>query len=182
MDKSFERRYSINVARLKSGKHTDHFSLDRAFFEQYEGAIIENADVQIDLDIIKYETHLDVTFYFKGHVMLPCDRCGEPYLHPINLKERIIYAFDRDMDFEGYEVMYVSSQESHLVIAQELYDFLTLAIPIRKVPDKNIHLCSPEVLAILGLDEHGEPLDIVPEESIDPRWEKLKELKNKNSN
>lgn len=182
MDKSFERRYSINVARLKDGKHTDHFLIDEPFFQYFERSVIENAHVEVYVELNKYQTHLDVTFHFKGNMSLACDRCGTPYVHPVETKERIIYSFDKELKFEGYEVMYVSSQESHLVVVQELYDFLTLTVPIRKVPDPAIHLCPPEILSLLGLDENGEPVEELQEESIDPRWEKLKELKNRNSN
>ncbi|MEL6844510.1 MAG: DUF177 domain-containing protein [Bacteroidota bacterium] len=136
----------------------------------------------------KTNTHLDVHFAIQGKVMIPCDRCSELYPHEIDTTYRIIYTFDEDMDFEGEEVMYVNPNEPYLSLMQELYDIINLAIPLRKVPPKHIHLCDPRVLAILGLDENGDPIGSQPEQAkevpqeededdIDPRWAALKKLK-----
>ena len=78
--------------------------------------------------------------------------------------------------------MYVSNQEPELVLIQEFYDFINLSVPIRKVPDPDVHICDPKVLELLGLNEKGE--QIIPEkedeeEIIDPRWAELKKLKDK---
>lgn len=185
MDKSFEKKYSINVARLGLGKHTDDFHLDDNFFAQVEQKKPIKADIKVIVDVVKSETHLDAVFHLSGEVSLPCDRCSEPYLYALKLDERIIYSFDPDMNFEGgnRDVLYCDSQEPALKLVQELYDFVQVAIPIRKVPEAEVHLCTPEVLEVLGLDEKGDPIieEPVAEEeiSIDPRWEKLRELKDK---
>lgn len=183
MDKSFERKYSINVARLGLGKHTDDFHLDDDFFAQVEQKDPIKADIQVIVELEKYETHLDAVFHLSGEVSLPCDRCSDPYPYALKLDERIIYSFDPDMNFEGGEVLYCDSQEPVLKLIQELYDFVRLTIPIRKVPEAEVHLCAPEVLEVLGLDEKGNPLieESVSEEEppVDPRWEKLRELKDK---
>jgi uncharacterized protein len=178
-DKKIEREYSLNVARLGTGKHTDSFDIDSAFFQYFESPFAENGSATVRLEMEKYNTHLDVKFFLTGQVHLPCDRCGEQYPQVLDSDYRIIYSFDKELDFEGYEVMYVDPGEAHLKLMQEFYDIINLAIPIRKVPAKEVHLCAPEVLSILGLDENGEPLAQQKEEQMDPRWEALKKLKNK---
>lgn len=182
MDKSFERQYAINVARLKNGNHQDSFEIDSNFFQHFEKSLVSEGLVHALLDITKYETHLDVKFTFTGKISLNCDRCGEPYLHQLDAEQRIIYAFDSDMQFEGYEVMYVNKDEPQLVLVQEFYDFISLSIPLRKVPHPDVHICAPEVLELLGLNEKGEPLAKDEDETeIDPRWEKLRKLKDSES-
>ncbi|MEM7657822.1 MAG: DUF177 domain-containing protein [Bacteroidota bacterium] len=176
-ERAFRRKYSINVARLGTGKHTDFFEIDQDFFARFEQSEIEEGKVAANLEIDKSPTHLDVGFHLKGEVELPCDRCGVPYPYQLEANFRIIYSFDPEMNFEGYEVMYVNEKESHLVIVQELYDFIQLALPMRRVPPKEIHLCAPEVLKMLGLDENGEPVKQAEEKETDPRWAALKGLK-----
>ncbi len=177
-DKSFERQYSLNVARIKLGKSQERFEVEKDFFKRFEQDTIQDAKVVAILDVVKNTSHLDVDFHFQGKVEIPCDRCGQLYEHPIDERQRIFYAFDEEMKFEGYEVMYVNSQEPYLSIVQELYDFIYLAIPLRRVPKTDIHLCDPEILKKLGLDEQGNPLSTKDEkEEIDPRWEKLKKLR-----
>lgn len=180
MDKSFERMYSINVAGLKAGQHQRSFDISDDFFSQFDQPMVEKGKVHVDLQMTKYGTHLDAIFALSGTLELACDRCGEPYPYPLEETQRIIYSFDKDMNFEGYEVMYVDSRSSALVLVQELYDFISLSVPIRKVPEYEVHLCDASVLALLGLDEQGKPMEVeeAPEE-IDPRWEKLMNLKKK---
>ena len=181
-NRAFEREYSLNVARLTNGANQEFFEIRDDFFEHQTHSLVKNGNLNVRLDIEKYNTHLDTIFHFEGTVVLECDRCTKAYNHQIKSEHRIIYSFDDDMKFEGYEVMYVKSQEPNLVIIQELYDFINLSIPIRKVPEPEVHICSPEVLKMLGLDENGEVVaesDDKKEEAIDPRWAELKKLKDK---
>lgn len=179
-DRKFVREYSLNVVRLGLGKHQDSFEINDAFFAHFEHSMVRKGTVNATLDIEKYPTHLDVGFHLKGKVELLCDRCESPYAHEVDGQFRIIYSFDPDLDFTGYEVMHVSNQESHLVLVQELYDFIHLSIPMRKVPPKEVHLCDPKVLEVLGLTEDGDPIEKEASEEgegTDPRWDALKKLK-----
>lgn len=178
--RAFEREYSLNIARLRNGTNEQFFEIGKNFFEELEYSLIPDGKVEVRLDIVKYNTHLDVKYNFTGVLVLECDRCTQPYDHQIDSQQRIIYSFDEEMDFEGYEVMFVDRNEPKLVIVQELYDFMNMSVPIRKVPPKEVHLCPPEVLAMLGLDENGEEMESEDNDTVaDPRWEALKQLKDK---
>lgn len=183
-DRAFERKYSINIARLKRGKHSEAFEIDRAFFEQMSTSLISEGNVTARLEMEKYGTHLDVKFFINGTVQVECDRCGQPYPQAVAEERRIIYAFSESMKFSGYEVIYVDPEEPNLSLVQELYDFVHLALPMRKVPKPEVHICPPEVLEVLGLDERGEPLPQAPaeetdteDEPVDERWAALKKLR-----
>lgn len=183
-DRSFERRYSINVARLKEGRHEETFEFDHEFFEYMESDLVSQGKVDLTLKLTKYSRHIDARFHFHGQVEIPCDRCGQPYPQPIEEIKQIIYSFDDEMKFDGYEVIYVDPSEPFLQFVQEAYDFIHLALPMRRVPDESIHLCSPDVLELLGLDAQGNPLpDEEPEpgddsdEPVDERWAALKKLR-----
>lgn len=177
-DKRFARQYSLNVARLGIGKHEDSFEVDSAFFQHFDSQLVPDGSVRIRLAMEKFGTHLDVRFFLEDAlVQLPCDRCGELFPQALSGEYRIIYSFDEELNFEGYEVMHVDPSEAYLNLMQEFFDIIQLAIPIRKVPPMDVHLCAPEVLAILGLDEQGNPLLQPEEKPIDPRWEALRKLK-----
>ncbi len=179
--KSFERRYSINVARLKEGSNEEAFQIDEEFFEFMKSDLISRADLMLQLNLVKYHRHIDARFHFVGTVFIPCDRCDTPYPQKIDDERRIIYSFDEEMKFDGYEVIYVEPQEPKLLIMQEIFDFVHLALPMRRLANPEVHLCDPEILAVLGLDEKGQPKEAGdPEESdgpIDERWAALKKLK-----
>lgn len=187
IDKKLARRYSLNVVRLNPGKNQDSFEIDDEFFAHFESTFAGNGTAKVDLEMEKTSRNLNINFSIKGDVMIPCDRCGEFYPFEIDTEYRIIYSFDEEMDLEGEEVMFVRPDESQLNLMQEFYDIINLAIPLRKVPDKTIHLCDAKVLHLLGLDAEGEFVGGAPqqteeikepeEEEIDPRWAALKKLK-----
>lgn len=162
MEKLFERAYSLNVARLTIGHHTDTFEIGGDFFEHYPHSIIEDAKVTATLQMEKTRTHLDVTMHLAGDIFLPCDRCLELYPFPINVSHRVVYSFSPDMqESDDIDIVYVDKGEDKLVFAQEFYDFMTIEVPIRRVPKKDIHLCDAAVLKLLNLDENGDPLPII---------------------
>lgn len=176
--RSFRRMYAINVARLKQGQHKETFEIGKAFFEHFDHSLIQEADIQAKLSMNKTLSHLDVQFHFEGWVELPCDRCNLPYQQPISRDDRIIYSFNEGQQYDYAEVIYVDRDESDLSIIQELYDFVSLALPMRRVPDFGLHRCDPDTLKAMGLDENGDPLPENEEDrEIDPRWEALKKLK-----
>lgn len=181
-DKGFEKDYSINIARLKQGESKDEFVVGDDFFEHFPNAPIEKAQVDVQLTLYKNTSHIDVRFVLTGKAELMCDRCGDGYEHRIDARQRVFYSFDEHMKFDGQEVVYVDPQEPELSVAQEIYDFINLAIPMRKVPEKAVHVCAPDVLARLGLDADGNEIERAPateEEEVDPRWEALKDLRKK---
>ncbi|MEO1450481.1 MAG: DUF177 domain-containing protein [Bacteroidota bacterium] len=180
-DRSLKRRYSINVARMKAGPHAEQFEIDPAFFAAFEESEVTEGHLTADLKMDKRGTHLNVLFDIKGEVMLNCDRCGKPYPYQLHTENRIIYAFDDEMKFEGYEVMYVEPHEPQLSIVQELYDFISLGIPMRRVPDEvDSQCCDKKVLKLLGLvDAEEDETSDTTDENTDPRWDALRGLKDK---
>lgn len=177
MKKSFDKKYAIQVGSMKYGAHTDQLSIDQEFFDHFEDGEVSDGLIAVHLDMFRYDTHLDVKFKLDGSVKLNCDRCLEPYDFPIESEHRIIYSFDKEMNFKGYEVMYADPYANHISLVQELYDFVSIAIPLRKVPDESIHTCDPAVVSYI-LSEDDAPVEQEEEREIDPRWEALKKLKN----
>jgi uncharacterized metal-binding protein YceD (DUF177 family) len=176
MKKSFERKYAIHVGSMKYGPREEQLSIDQEFFDHFEDSPAKDGDISVKLDMFRYETHIDVKFILEGNLQLNCDRCLEPYAFPIESEHRIIYSFDKELNFKGYEVMYADPYANYLSLVQELYDFISIAIPLRRVPDESIHQCDPQVTAFILTEESGGSTK-EEEKEIDPRWEALKKLK-----
>ncbi|MDP5171864.1 MAG: DUF177 domain-containing protein [Bacteroidia bacterium] len=183
IDRTFEQQYSLDIAMLVPGKQAESFSLDRAFFEHFDFGLSQDGNVKAELEIVRYPQHFDVVFHIKGNVKVECDRCLEPYDQPIDSTNRIIYSYDPNQQFEDTEVIQINEEDSEIPVAQDLYDFVHVSLPLRRVPSKKIHICDPSVLAVLGLDANGKPLPKEEsEDDIDPRWEALKKLKDSEEN
>lgn len=178
MDKAFANRYAIEIPKLRPGLNEDEFHIDSSFFQAFEYSLVQEGQVDIQAKINKYETHLDGIFQFKGHITLECDRCLEPYPHQIDFSVRIIFAYDETLEFDTDEVILVDREDPVIFLADDFYDFISLQIPLRKVPEAAVHTCPPEVLAYLdGGSEGEEEYSEEEEPELDPRWEALKKLK-----
>ena len=175
-DKKFLRDYSLNVPLLRVGEQAEEFKLSASFFEYFEHSLVKNGELDLTISIQKTARHMDTNWHFKGWVEVNCDRCGEPYEQPIEASHRLIYSFNENARFEEEEVIFADPEDNRLSIVQEIYDFIHLSLPMRRVPDPEIHTCSEEVLKKLGLIE-DEGDDSNEEEEIDPRWAALKKLK-----
>lgn len=167
MDKSFERKYSIDFQRLKSGAHAYTFHIDQSFFAAFPHSPIREADVKVDVLLHKYASHADVNFTFSGTITLACDRCLEEYPHAFSATARIIYSHDARMESEGEDIVFVDPSIDILSFVQELYDFICLQIPIRRIPPMDIHRCPDEVYRLLGIDpETGRSLNGDDEDDV----------------
>ncbi len=180
-DKSFLREYSLDVARLKDGKSEASYEVEGKFFERFDKSQIKEGEARVDISLEKTPSHLDAHFTLGGWVYLECDRCRQPYKQELENHFHIVYSFkEKEKASEDTEVIYIDKNEEELSLIQEIYDFIHLSLPMRKVPDPSVHLCDPKVLEVLGLDEEGKPVENVEtEEEIDPRWAALKQLKDK---
>jgi uncharacterized metal-binding protein YceD (DUF177 family) len=179
VDKAFESKYAIEIPKLRPGVNMDEFHVDSAFFQEFEYSLIQEGEVDIQAEITKSETHLDANFHFTGHINLECDRCLEIYPHQIDFQIRIIFAYDESLEFDTDEVLLIEREDPVIYLANDFYDFISLQIPLRKVPEPEVHVCPPEVLAYLDGSYEGEWEDDSAEEEgeIDPRWEALKKFK-----
>jgi uncharacterized protein len=181
VDKAFERKYSVDVPKLGYGLNNDSFAVDDTFFAEFEFSPIHEGNLQVSCVIDKSSTHLDAKFHFQGEIKIECDRCLEPYPYPLDFEERVVYSFDETLEFDTDEVVLIEESTPTLFFAQDFYDFIILQIPLRRVPDPEVHLCAPAVMELLGLHPDGTPKEVVePEEDekpTDPRWDALNKLK-----
>lgn len=184
MKESFEKEFSIEIPKLKFGLNKEDFLINSSFFEAFEFSPIREGVVRIQAAITKYTSHLDAVFHFQGTIELYCDRCLEPYPYDISFDQRVIFSYDEQLEFETDEVVLLDQNKHLLSLAKEFYDFINLQVPLRKVPEPDVHVCPPRVLEILGLkmaDEESSQKDREAENQeepeIDPRWLKLKQIK-----
>lgn len=179
-DKSFLKGYSLDVARVAEGKSQLSYKIEGKFFEHFEKSEVEEGDLEIRLEMDKNRSHLDIKFHLSGWVHLPCDRCREAYKQELKNDFRIIYSFAAREQDDKVEVVVIDRDEDQLSLIQDFYDFVHLSLPMRRVAEPEVHLCDPEILKVLGLDQDGNPLETEKsDEEVDPRWAALKQLKDK---
>lgn len=175
------RKYSVEVPKLDFGVNEESFEIESSFFEAFEHSPVEEGEVLVKAQIERFKRHLDCQFHFSGKITLNCDRCLEPYPYDLDFEQRLVFTFDEDLEFDTDEVHLINEDNPQIELHQDFFEFISLQVPLRKVPEPEVHLCPPEVLALLGLTDEEEAEEET-EEGIDPRWAALKDLKNKGNN
>jgi uncharacterized metal-binding protein YceD (DUF177 family) len=172
MKNAFEKSYSISLSRLKQGKNEFSFTVNSEFFVHFPYSPVKDGLLSVELLIQKATSHLSADFYLKGYLMLDCDRCMEEMQYPIRFHQRVIYSFDEKMqESEDAEIVYVDETESELYFSQDIYDFVCISIPFRKVHEDIGLSCNPMVMKYILPPEEAES-----EKENDPRWDALKKL------
>ena len=164
----------IDLKGLKDEDTSLEFNLDDSFFGALDGADVKKGSLHVSVSIRKTTGFFEFVFHTDGTVIIPCDRCLDEMEQPVETDNRLIVKLGSDYSEED-DIIVVPENEGILDMAWFIYEFVALAIPIRHVhaPGK----CNPamtEALEELSADRSSDEESIQP---VDPRWEKLKDIK-----
>lgn len=181
------RDYDIAFVGLKPGMHEYDYEINDKFFEPYQQQDFKNCKVNIKLSLDKKNGFILLKFEIGGKLEVTCDRCGSTSL-PLNLWDEfniIVKLVEEPETMNGQEedpdVYYISRGESHLHMADWIYEFVNLSIPMQKMCNEEEigkEFCNKEVLDMLKKMENGEsgPSETNKE---NPIWKGLESLKKK---
>lgn len=171
------RNYEVVFSGLKEGKHKFQFEINKAFFELFETEQeFTNPRITADVLMDKHSTFLEFWIKTKGVVTLVCDITNEEFDHAIENEIKVLVKFGEEYDDSDEDVITIPSTDHAFNVAQLIYEDVSLSIPMKKV-SPNV---DDEDLEILEKYSPKETEDQAGEEEIDPRWEALKKLKDKN--
>lgn len=170
--------FKVNIIGLSKKAHLFQFELKDDFFEHYGKEVLSHGDFDAEISLDKRETFIEADFKISGHAKLICDRSLEPFDYKINIDRKVVFKYGEEPQEISDEIIIITRDQDSLDLGQYMYEFIVLAIPIKKLhPD----------LSEEEEDENDSNVKIVyststeeeekKEEAIDPRWEKLKKLK-----
>lgn len=170
---NIQSQYSIAFKGLSLGKHIFEYDIDDKFFAEFDGSVVDKGKVNVCLTLEKQSSLMVFWFNLKGTVSVQCDRCLEMYDQPIESKERIFVRLGEKEYIDGDDLIWVSTNDYQLNVSQLIYEFICLAIPIKKVhpDDENGNTtCDPEMIGKLNkyIIREGE--------LNNPAWNGLKKL------
>jgi uncharacterized protein len=177
--------YSINIVGLSNKQHQFHYEFGNEFFKEYGADLISEGAFVVDLLLDKHETFLEAEYKIKGSARLICDRSLEPFDFPIELTRKIVFKYgDRDEEVTE-EIMIIHRETATLELGQFIYEFIALAIPLKKLhprfkDEEDEEEVDDEDLStgkIVYSSEAGEDDKKDGNDEIDPRWNILKKLK-----
>lgn len=167
--------YRINIVGLSNTVHHFNFEIGDDFFIQYGTDLISKGHFNVNIELNKHETFIEVDFEIKGSAQLICDRSLEAFDYPIEEKNKIVFKYGDDDQEITDEIIMINREAVGLELGQYIYEFIALAIPMKKLhpkfQDENDDESEGRIIYSSG-DEIKEK-----DENIDPRWEQLKKLK-----
>jgi uncharacterized protein len=169
--------YTIGISGLKEGRHKFDFEIDDKFFESFEESEIKEGSLRADIEIEKRSSHMDILIKISGEVKICCDRCLEMFFYPLGCENRLLVKFGKKIGEEDPDIISLTADEHELDLQQLLYEYIHLALPIKRVhPDDadGNSTCDPEMLKKLN------ELKVEEENENDPRWDELRKLINDN--
>ncbi|MCW3160307.1 YceD family protein [Chryseobacterium oryctis] len=170
------RNYDISFSGLKTGKHEFKFEIDKEFFQLFDTEQeFTNPKITVDVLLDKHTTFLEFKIKTHGMVELVCDITNENFNHSIENQIKVLVKFGEEYDDSEEDVITIPTNDHAFNIAQLIYENVVLSIPMKKL-SPNV---SDEDLEIL---DKFSPKETEEEEEheTDPRWDALKNLKNKN--
>jgi uncharacterized metal-binding protein YceD (DUF177 family) len=168
----------IPISGLKPGLHIYDFEINKEFFERIEESEVKEGELKVTVEAEKRSSHIDLNIKISGRVRINCDRCLEMFYMPVECENRLLVKFGKTRDESDPDILTIPVDENELELNQYFYEFIYLAIPIKRVhpDDKNGNsTCDQDMLR--RLEEH---IVIEDENRSDPRWEELKKLMNNN--
>lgn len=171
-----KKQYIVKFAGLPVGSHEFEFDINGTFFEQFDDCEITKANLQVIVVLLKQNNLMQLQFDINGTVNLDCDRCLIAYNFPIEASENLVVRFGNPEESTD-EIMVINEGEGQADVSHYLFEYITLALPYRRVPceiDDDFE-CDEDTLKKLNESSVDE------EKETNPMWEKLNKLKiNKN--
>lgn len=170
------KEFIIQFVGLKVGKHHFEHKIEQTFFDYFEYTEFNNVNIDVNVELEKKSTLLELRFKASGYVNINCDLTNEPYDQTIENEFELVVKFGDEFNDEHIDILIIPHGTYEISIAQYIYELIVLAVPIKRVhPGVEDGTLGSEILKKLEelspkVEEEKE------EEDIDPRWNTLKKL------
>lgn len=180
------RDFDIAFVGLKPGVHVFEYEVDDDFFADRPAQEFRHCRSQVRLSLDKHSSFMILKFEVSGEVGLNCDRCGRPLTKQLWDDFEMVVKMVDDPDTlnekdEDPDVFYISKTESHLHVADWLYEFILLSIPSQRLcsdADAGGGECDPAALEVLRRMEEQAQAQAREGERDNPIWKGLDRFRN----
>lgn len=168
--------FDIHILKLSENKHEFNFEIDDSFFQMFENSLLDKGSLKSKVVVDKNAARLEFNFHIEGNVALICDRSLDSFNKSIKADHTIIFKFSDKHAELSEDVYQIPHGEQKINVAQFIYEFISLEIPMRKLHPRYD-------LDEMDADEEGEIIYTSEKEDsdkesndIDPRWKELNKL------
>lgn len=171
------KTYTIPFVGLKTGKHQFEYKIDKTFFDFFDYQDFNDASIEVQLELNKKPTLLELKFIISGFVNVYCDLTNEPYDQSISSEFDLVVKFGDAFNDEEIDLLVLPHGAYEVNVQQYIYELIVLAVPSKRVhPGVKDGSLDSEILDKLEeLRPKTEKLNNSGSET-DPRWNTLKKL------
>ncbi len=167
-------QFDIDLKALTQDVTPLEWGLDDQFFNALEGAQVQGGTLHVSGSIRKTVGFFELLLHTNGTVRIPCDRCLDLMDQPIEADLRLVVKLGSEYQ-EDDDIITVDESDPTLNTAWFIYESIILAVPIQHVHQPGD--CNDAMMRVLSEHSAARSSDADAEDAIDPRWEKLRNLK-----
>lgn len=179
---NFRREFEIAFVGLKPGLHEYEFRVDEKFFANYNQEELQNCKAIIKLQLDRKNSFMLLKFDVDGTIKTDCDRCGNSLelrlWEEFNLIVKLVDNPEAmNEQEEDPDVYFIGKTESHLHLADWIYEFVNLSIPMQRMcsqEEMGGSQCNQEVLLKLQNMENAAKTE--SQNSLSKALEKFKNI------
>ena len=114
--------------------------MDDAFFAGFESSEVQHGQLHAEVSVEKQRGFLQLSIHIAGNVMVPCDRCLDGLLLPVQFHATPAVKFTDSQAAKSLpgedDILWATAGDNELDVAPYLYDSIILSLPLRRVhPD-----------------------------------------------
>jgi uncharacterized metal-binding protein YceD (DUF177 family) len=172
------KEFDIEVIRLTNGKHLFEYTLGDSFFQLFPDTLVDKGSLVARVELEKNDRLMMATFAIEGTITLICDRSLEEFEEPVSFTEKLTFKYGEEFVELSEEIIQIPYDTQKLNLAQYLYEFIGLQVPMKKLHPKfrkeeedEDYETSKKFIYKSDLLEDEDTFN------TDPRWDALKKIK-----
>ncbi len=166
------------MSGLRDGNHEFLFSLDSGFLTEFSRTFFDLPQLSVRVNLLTSETMIKADIKIEGKVELICDRSLDSFSHEVNESVIHFYKFGEEEKELSDELEIISKERVVIDLDQLIYDTVALSLPSKKLhPRFHAENVDEDTDGVMVYSSELSGEETGPTETIDPIWEKLKDLK-----
>ena len=133
VQKSILNTFKIDIFRLENKQYLHEFEGNDDFFEALDQELIQKGNFKAIVVLNKNETMIQMMYKITGSVELTCDRSLDLFDFPVDITQKMILKFSDHNEEITEELVLTDRNTQYINVAQDIFDFIGLQIPIKKL-------------------------------------------------
>ena len=133
VQKSILNTFKIDIFRLENKQYLHEFEGNDDFFEALDQELIQKGNFKATVVLNKNETMIQMMYKITGSVELTCDRSLDLFDFPVDITQKMILKFSDHNEEITEELVLIDRNTQYINVAQDIFDFIGLQIPIKKL-------------------------------------------------